>query len=459
MKCRSKKELPNILILCYHNKRVCKDLIELFKAFDGDRYVQTNNKVKFHISFDEPDANLGTTKLFLEQIEPYINKNIIDGILFITATPVEEFWKMLSTTGIHKLLNMNYDNTDMFDESMEDYRSFKEHNIIVHNNDTNNPLYYIIDLFANNKIDMNGQKILFVPSHLHKSTKNKGCHNEFVSYFIDKHFCVLLMNSDFKGFIYPNGIRITLDEFNKRYNIKGELRDTLRMWRKLNTHNLAITGYWVVERGITFNTDGFNFTDMVLSNYHLSSLNRLIQIAGRATGNKKYVNVINIFCTQEVRNAVLDFNENLEKICSLNPEYFNKMDFTTSNYGIPIKVVFNDMDFANTLFNLSGRKNYRQHIHNMIVDGIQNNKLTLFDNNNIHKFDVQHRKLNVVRVYAQGHDVDSRRFKNFDKAFRTYTSVSQSCVEGQYNIDMARDRYVKDDFVNEPNTAWITFRI
>ena len=465
MKCKNKKELPNILILCFHNKRVNTDLIELFKSFDGERYVQTTTKIKFHLSFDEPDANLGTTKKFLQLVEPYLYKNIIEGVLFITATPVDDFWKMLSANGIHKLLNMNFENTDMFDDNLQEYMSFKEHNIILHENDTTNPLSYVIDIFARHKINMNEKKILFVPSHLHKTGQNKGSHNEFVNYFIEQNFCVLLMNSDFKGFIYPNGTRITLEEFNSFHKREDdefgerELRDILRIWNKTNNHNLAITGYWVVERGITFNTDGFNFTDVILSNYHLSSISKLIQIAGRATGNKKYVNKMNIFCTLQVKTAIIDFNDNLEKICSLNPEYFNKTDFTLVKNAIPVKVIFLDMDYAQQIFNIcKSRKQYKQQLHNMFVNGINMQKIVIFDHNNINKFNITQRKLNSVRMYETGHDIDARRFENFDKAFNTYTSVSQSCKEQQYNIDMAKDRYISDNFVNETNTAWITYK-
>lgn len=460
MTCKTKKELPNILIMCYHNKRVSNDLIKLLKTFDGDRYVQTSTNIKFHFSFDEPDANLGTTKQFLKLVEPYLCKNIIQGILFITATPVETFWKMLNDSGIHKLLNMNSDNTDMFDESLQEYMSFKEHNIILHENDTQNPLSYVNDLFAQKRINMNEKKILFVPSHLYKSTKNIGCHNEFVNYFIDKHFCVLLMNSDFKGFIYPDNRRVNLQDFNQQHNIKGELRDSLRKWNQLNSYNLAITGYWVIERGITFNTDGFNFTDVVLSNYHLSSLHRLIQIAGRTTGNKKFVHKMNIFCTSEVKDAVIKFNDNLEKICSLNPEYFNRTDFTNHPYGIPVKLVFNDMEYAQKIFEICDcRKKYKKELHELLIKGIEKQLITLFDNNNINKFDIAKRTLNTVRLYKTGHDVEARRFQNFAKAYDTCTAVSQTCKSDYYNIDMAKDVYKKEDFVNKPNTAWITFKI
>ena len=91
-----KKDLPNILIICYHSKRVCHDLINMLNIFGGNNYIQPSNKIKFHISFDEPDANLGVTKTFIKKIKGFIDKSIIIGILFITATPIEEFWKMLN---------------------------------------------------------------------------------------------------------------------------------------------------------------------------------------------------------------------------------------------------------------------------------------------------------------------------------------------------------------------------
>ena len=79
------------------------------------------------------------------------------------------------------------------------------------------------------------------------------------------------MNGKFKGFINPDKSQVNLKDFNSKNSIDGDLRDSLRKWNELNpSTNLAITGYWVIERGITFNTTGFNFTDMILSNYHLS---------------------------------------------------------------------------------------------------------------------------------------------------------------------------------------------
>lgn len=461
LNCKTKEELPNILIICYHAKRVCDDLITMFNIFGGNNFIQPSNKIKFHISFDEPDANLGVTKKFIKKIKGFIDKSLIIGILFITATPLEEFWKMLNNSGIKTLLNMNYNNTQNFDDELNNYRAFKEHNIIEHNNETTNPLYYIIDVFSNKLINENERKILFTPAHLYTDTEGIGSHMEVVSYFNDKNYCVFVMNGKFKGFIYPNKSKIELTQFNIENKIDGELRESLMKWNELNpTINLAITGYWVIERGITFNTTGFNFTDMILSNYHLSSMNKLIQLAGRGSGGKIYVNKMNVICTTKIKDTIINFNKNLEQICSLNPEYFNRTDFVSTNNTIPVKMIINDNDLLKIIIDIrdKSKRGYKQQLHNILTEGIKENKISIFDRNNIKKFDISSRTLNQVRMYKLGDKINVRRFKNFNEAYENYKNVSQSGDENQYNIDLAKDEYNQDGFINNINTLWITFK-
>jgi len=461
LSCKTKEELPNILIICYHTQRVCDDLITMFNLFGGNNYIQTNNKIKFHISFDEPDANLGVTKKFIKKIKSFIDKEIIIGILFITATPIDDFWKMLNDSGIKSLLNMNYNNTQNFDEELEQYRAFKEHNIIEHNNETINPLYYIIDVFSNRLINENERKVIFSPAHLYTDTEGVGSHMEVVSYFNDKNYCVFIMNGKFKGFIYPNKNKVELSQFNIENSINGELRESLMKWNELNpTINLAITGYWVIERGITFNTTGFNFTDMILSNYHLSSMNKLIQLAGRGSGGKMYVNIMNVICTKKIKDTIINFNKNLEEICSLNPEYFNRTDFSDSNNTIPIKMVINDNELLKLIIEIrdNSKRGYKQQLHNIIVKGIQENKISIFDRNNIKKFDIYSRTVNQVRMYKFGDKIEVRRFNNFHEAFENFTNISQSGDEKQYNLDLAKDKYIYKDYPYDINTLWVTYK-
>jgi hypothetical protein len=460
LNCKTKEELPNILIICYHAKRVCDDLITMFNIFGGNNYIQPSNKIKFHISFDEPDANLGVTKKFIKKIKGFIDKSLITGILFITATPIEKFWKMLNDSGIKTLLNMNFNNTQNFDEELNNYRAFKEHNIIEHNNETTNPLYYIIDVFSNKLINKNERKILFTPAHLYTDTEGVGSHMEVVSYFNDKNYCVFVMNGKFKGFIYPDKSKIELTQFNIENKIDGELRESLMKWNELNpSTSLAITGYWVIERGITFNTTGFNFTDMILSNYHLSSMGKLIQLAGRGSGGKKYVNKMNVICTTKIKDTIINFNKNLEEICSLNPKYFNRTDFIDTNNTIPVKMIINDKDLLKIIIDIrdKAKKNYKKKLHDILKEGIKENKISIFDRNNINKFDIYSRELNQVRMYKKGNNIHARRFKNFNEAYENYKSVSQSGNKDQYNIDLAKDEYIKDKFIHKTNILWITF--
>ena len=461
LNCKTKEDLPNILIICYHSKRVCEDLITMFNIFGGNNYIQPSNKIKFHISFDEPDANLGVTKRFIKKIKKFVDKEIIIGILFITATPIEEFWKMLSDSGIKTLLNMNFHNTQNFDEELDNYRAFKEHNIIEHNNETTNPLYYIIDAFSNKLINETERKIIFTPAHLYTEKEGVGSHMEVVSYFNDKNYCVFIMNTKFKGFIYPNKTKIELTQFNLENNIHGELRESLMKWNELNpTVNLAITGYSVIERGITFNTIGFNFTDMILSNYHISSINSLIQLSGRGSGGKKYVNKMNVICTTKIKDTILHFNNNLEQICSLNPEYFNRTDFTDTNRTIPVKMIIHDNELLQIMIDIrdTSKRGYKQQLHTIIVQGIQQNKISLLDRNNIKKFDISSRVINQVRMYKDGDKLEVRRFKNFHDAYENYINMSQTGDDKQYNIDFAKDEYIHNGFTNSINTAWITYK-
>lgn len=460
LNCKTKEELPNILIICYHAKRVCDDLITMFNLFGGNNYIQTSNKFKFHISFDEPDANLGVTKKFIKNIKEFIDKSLITGILFITATPIQEFWKMLNDSGIKTLLNMNFNNTQNFDEELNNYRAFNEHIIIEHNNETTNPLYYIIDVFSNKFINENERKILFTPAHLYTDTEGVGSHMEVVSYFNDKNYCVFVMNGKFKGFIYPDKSKIELTKFNVKNNIDGELRESLMKWNELNpTINLAITGYCVIERGITFNTTGFNFTDMILSNYHLSSMGKLIQLAGRGSGGKIYVNKMNVICTTKIKDTIINFNKNLEEICSLNPEYFNRTDFVDTNNTIPVKMIINDNDLLKIIIDIrdKSKRGYKQQLHNILIEAIKENKISIFDRNNIKKLNLYSKTLNQVRMYKLGDKIHVRRFKNFNEAYENYKCVSQSGDENQYNIDLAKDEYIYNGFINSINTLWITF--
>lgn len=463
-----RQDLPNVLINCAHNKRI-DDIIQLFRTFGGTHplilpNIPNKTMIKFHISFDEPDANIGTTHAFLRQIQPFIPSGHIEGVLFITATPMEKFWKTLHKNGITSLLNISKDSLRDYDQDLSLYQDFQNHNIHIHNNDTNNPLIYIMDLIYNNKISTEGRRIIFAPGHTFTNKEAVGSHEEIASFFLNKGYTVLIMNGTFKEFRYSDTSITTLEDYRLQNNITGELRDVLRHWAQAHpTENLAITGYMVIERGVTFNTDGFNFTDMIFSKYHLSEFNRLIQLVGRGCGGKKYVNKMNVYVTDKIYDLVLKYTNKLNEILKMGPETFNITDFSSSERTIPVKLVINDLEVLSRIIMLrsESKRGYKHDLHRCLQESLLSGAATIYDRNNINKFDINSRTLNNVRMYKEGDKVDVRRFKQFNDAFERHCTTSQTCSETEYNLDLAKDTYriPNSNFVNETNVMWITFRV
>ena len=391
MEAETRNELPNILIVCFHKKRI-DDILKLFKIFCGRTHMIEKEKLKFHISFDEPDANIGLCSKLLMEYREY--SNILLGIEFITATPYKEFWKMLKKNKIFELINPHsstkYEQPDnylkSYDEYLENYFQIKEHKHLICNYSTRNPLEYIEHVFENKNnpyIDMNDsiRKIIFSPAHLFTEKEGVGSHEEVVNFYIEKGFTVFLSNGYFKGFIDSNDERITLDEFNLQHNINGELRDSLRKWAELNpSTNIAITGYWTIERGITFQTNGFNFTHAIISNYHKQLLNKLLQLIGRITGNKAYIKQsCNLICPQNIIDTVNTLVNKTIELRQINAETYNATDFSDNPSCIPVKLTFVDDDFRIICINsINGKPKYKQHLHDLLKTGYQQGKIILF---------------------------------------------------------------------------------
>ena len=486
-------ELPNILIVCFHKKRVCDDLFQLFETFCGGNYVLNSTKLKFHLCFDEPDANLGITSTFLSRYKKY--EHIISGIMFITATPYDEFWDMLIKNGITQLLSLQNKtgfSRESYEEYLESYRSIKDHKFVPYNNDTPNPLEYIKKIFegmyrdvdaSNNEIgepkpyiDESKPYTIFAPAHLYTETLGVGSHEEIVEYFTSKGDTVFLSNGKFKGIVDPSGSRQLLTSFNEQHEINGELRDSLRKWRQLNPRkNIVITGYWTIERGITFCTNGFNFDYAILSTYHLSKLNKLVQLIGRTTGGKKYVNEMTIICPKVIYDTVNSLVENTIALRKLNPQNYNKTDFTLSDSAIPVMVEFLDNEYRSALFKIVHEQKYKVRLHSKLIEGINEKKIRITDKNNFklvfedkNKKIEGGRKLKGVKNYMKKREnkvgeitedkIEARRFKEFKTAFDLSKPSSQTCKPNEYCIDFAEDDYINGDFINNKNIAWITFK-
>lgn len=475
MKVNDVTDLPNVLIACFHKKRI-QDIEQLLNTFSGRTHMIKDIKVKFHLSFDEPDANLGLCSEFLKTYKRH--KHTLCGIEFITATPFEKFWLMLKKHGIFTLLN--HDKGELkeksYEEYLDNYRQINDHTHIAFNYATYNPLEYIEEVFSNGLILNDKRNIIFSPAHLYTREKGVGSHEEVVEFYNRIGYTVFLSNGEFKGFIEPNGEHVSINEFTTMYNdlSKGELRDVLRKWAYINPEkNLAITGYFTIERGVTFQTDGFQFTHSIISDYHKKSLNKLLQLIGRLTGNKKYVGQSVIICPQEIIDIVSTLVNKTIELRKENPENYNSTDFSNKNSTIPVKLTFIDPEFrCNFLKCYESGGKYKKSLHLLLKEAYQTDKVKLEDRNNVNiftndkkdktgltkMFDDIHKKIGTVRMYKDGDNTGARRFEQFYKAFESYKASSQTASPGEYNIDFAKDTFHHNGFVHETNIAYITFR-
>lgn len=335
------EDLPNCLVMCFHDTRVSKDLVELVTKFNN-RIIQNNLKIQFYLTFDEPDANMGVFTKFYTSLES--KPECLKLITFVTATPCKTFWKSLKELDIDVLANMTSGEYIDF-EPYKDYKSVRDHNFVIYNEDTKDPCEYIQKCFETNLIPENQRNIIFAPANIKK--EGVGSHKQVLDYFKSKgNYFVLIINSDFKGFIFPNGKRVSLRQFNEVL-FPGEediqLTDTLRKWnQKYPKRSLAITGNSLIERGMTFNTDGFNFTHIILSNYHLKNDQKLIQLGGRGSGKKEYVDTITYICPKKVKDTLFLFDETQERIQLENPASLKFEDF---------KIRFRNKNIMRRIFN------------------------------------------------------------------------------------------------------------
>lgn len=449
--------LPNIIIMCCHSKRVEQDCIELLESFCN------NEIINFNFVFDEADANLGTVSAFLLGINNNSNHiyKCIDTIEFVTATPFEEFWKMLSHHKIYMLVNKEHLKEESYEELFKSYREFEDHYWTTLDNNTMNPLEYIHECFRQGLIPTR-RNIIFAPGHIFSEKRDVGSHEEIVEYFIDKGYTVLLHNGKHKCFCEANGSRLAITDFNQKHSIKDELRYTLQKWNELNPNqNLAITGNWTIERGVTFNTVGFNFTHMIVSMLHSKKTNRLLQILGRANGNKQYVERMTIISPKSIEVCAKSLVATLKEVRMANPERFNPADFNNKKHKtIPVKVHFCNEEYRKVFVSkLTGKRNYTTNVHNALKEGLQLDIIRMEDRNNLHKFDIETCKLKTVRKFSnENENKDNRRFLQFTNAFETRNPSTQQCSNDEYCLDITLIDYIKDDFTNTKNIAWITFQ-
>lgn len=306
---KSASDIPDLIVMCTHEKRI-SDVNKIIALFKSGRLCLKDigiHRISLTIMFDEADKNMKLIAGLLKDLWPILTMpdlrkdNVLRDIHFITATPLKDFWKSLSKCGISKLTNINKALQSMDENSvlhtdyvelMKHYRWLKDHNVNFSiSNMTKNPEEYARDVLDSWK-ELTTPRIVFAPADIAKST-----HDDIRDLFLLKKYWVYYDNSDRKGFYNPRGSFQSVDEFRSEHKILGEPYEVFVKWKSLHPEaSLAITGWLTVMRGITFNTAGFNFTNVILSACHMRNLSDLLQVAGRANGDIEFVSKFSIDC-------------------------------------------------------------------------------------------------------------------------------------------------------------------
>jgi len=317
----SDKILGDILIMCNHPTRI-SNIIEMIETSNRLGFKK-GESLKFNIFFDECDDRtcLSNMNTFVEGIYNQELNNLIDEIQLITATPTEEMQKKLINITPHatKLLNIKKrlltQESVCLPERIKDYKTILDHKFIPFEGSAD-PIDYVNELASKKPEIFIEGKIYFIPASHYCSEHNKMASLEL---FKKKGYWVLILNGKEKGFTNPLGIEEPLD-----LKMDGELRDILREWRRKNpTAGLVITGNKVLERGLTFLTNGFCFDYMIVSPYHARKLTSMIQILGRGQGNDKFVGNITLITTQFLYDSAKKYIKDTEKILEEGPDYYD----------------------------------------------------------------------------------------------------------------------------------------
>jgi len=298
--------LPHIIIMCSNSARIDRDCINLLQMLS--EWQNPSIKFKFNFMFDEVDKTISHICTLIREIKKRKVNYLVKDIILITATPQSIYYR-LKKEGVTELLNLDTA-LDLQDRTIanEQYRSIKNHDCIKIEG-PEDPLNYAKHIMQKRPdlFDEISGKTIFAPAKYYISS-----HEEYGEFWREKGWHVFLANGKFKGFIDTVGNRTRLRDYLK---YGEETRDGLRRWRERHPdEGLVITGWTCIERGITFNTDGFNFDLMILSAYHGRYYNSLHQVVGRGAGDGDYCDKMKVIMPQALYDTCVSYIDNMIKL-------------------------------------------------------------------------------------------------------------------------------------------------
>ena len=325
------------VIICCSNTTQINNINLLLKYYENNK-IKLTETYRFNFFIDEVDKTFAGSNF--DHIINWEKHDMIKKITVITATP-EQFLKKINRKIPILPLEFSYEQNK--------YHKIEDSNInYVEESDFS--IKSILD-----KYDFSDDCFLFCPGSI-KRTSHKNIMKELNKY----GFNVLVINSDGIILYYYDDTEkeIPLEDTN---DPKTHQRCELSKWiakiyyndnYNLKNKKFAITGNLSIGRGITISSPQLMLTHAIIPN-NVNNMSNLYQLVGRICGNMKEWDNYNkpiVFGTKntltrviEYQNKVINLVENafkydLSMVCINN--YNNSIE---SNYGIPIKIRFNDM--------------------------------------------------------------------------------------------------------------------
>jgi hypothetical protein len=396
VKVKKPDDLTDVLVVCNHHRRV-DDIIEIIEAFDTKRVpLQSIGIVdcKFTVMFDEADngGNMGHASKFINKSS---NFSCIESIHLLTATPdIKSFWKKLKTNcDITSLKNIRSitDSWDLIpppEELIQAYRKIEDHNIIYVNDDLE-PIEYIKKVYNDYIKKDNSSRFLRLFA---APDKYRISHNHIKDFFLDeKDTIVIVINGTEKCIYLSKTKKQDISVFNREH-FSNQTKDvemyaTLTKLEQLYKHtHIIITGFKCIERGITFQTNGFNFTDMIIP--PIKNISSAVQLIGRANGGKEYVDRHNIYLGHNLHRQIEEVIEYNMELLKANPEEIYETDFRDKTnkerdmvrWCIPEKIILTPNEYTKVTekegirFTPRAREevSHKLRKHNINIEGYEN---------------------------------------------------------------------------------------
>ena len=449
--------------------------------------------------FDEIDKYVKLLTDHITKFQKFNNVLVLNGI---TATPYKRFWDIMHECGYYDVEVLG----QLPDPS--DYMTLAEHEIIpIDEIAIKKPAsnFYNILQCANQEVNYKTssgeQKKITLPD----LTKNTGAiifvpgesarksHDEIAKIAVDHDKNALVINGSTKAFIRASDKRsFEIYEYKKDQERKQEreirsgkkipddemfsnmtaMDIAVKMYHdpalNLKSADLVITGFYCVERGVTFNRPDFQFKYAILSPYHYKEgskeIESIIQLTGRTHGSKSWVRQIQILSPAYIVETVNTSIKELIEFLRTAPTSINHASIFRETNGIPIVCTL-DSETISTILRI-GKVNTiakKKQVGKLLHDAFIAGKITNYEDKNKElpnymPFNFESYIFDGKRIVEDEAKAKSYRFSSFYENFLKQKIYGQSIKKGHYTIDITNIPIIIDNETTlPPGTAFISF--